>query len=73
MSETGRALTLQMLEWIGARPRDYREVMEAWRTSCPRLTIWEDAWCNGLLARDPDTGRVLLTDKGTAFLSRRDR
>jgi len=73
MSEASRALTLQMLEWIGARPRDYREVIEAWRTSCPRLTIWEDAWSDGLLARDPETGRVSLTDKGASFLSKRDR
>jgi hypothetical protein len=73
MSETSTALTLQMLEWIGAHPRDYREVMEAWRTSCPRLTIWEDAWTDGLLARDPDTGQVSLTDKGAALLSRRQR
>jgi hypothetical protein len=71
MTEASHALTLQMLEWIGARPRDYREVMEAWRTSCPRLTIWEDAWSDGLLARDSDTGKVSLTDKGAAMLSRR--
>jgi len=62
-----------MLEWIGACPRDYREVMEAWRTSCPRLTIWEDAWNDGLLARDPKTGQVSLTDKGAALLSRDPR
>jgi hypothetical protein len=70
MSETSHALTLQMLEWIGARPRDYREVMEAWRTSCPRLTIWEDAWSEGLLARDPDTGEVSVSEKGRALLQR---
>jgi hypothetical protein len=37
------ALTLQMLTWLATRPRTYGETMEAWRTSCPRLSIWEDA------------------------------
>ena len=73
MSETTAALTRQMLEWLAAGPRDYREVMEAWRTSCPRLTIWEDAWSDGLIARDPDTGQVSVTDKGAALLSRHER
>ena len=36
-------LILDFLEWIGGGPRPYAEVMEAWRTSCPRLTVWEDA------------------------------
>jgi hypothetical protein len=73
MSDAKYALTLQMLEWIGARPRDYREVMEAWRTSCPRLTVWEDAWSEGLLARDPETGDVSISEKGRALLERRER
>ena len=33
-------LILDLLEWVAARPRTYTEVMDAWRTSCPRLTIW---------------------------------
>jgi hypothetical protein len=70
MSDAPASLTLQMLQWLAARPRDYREVMEAWRTSCPRLTIWEDAWSDGLLVRDPDTGRVSLSAKGAALLSK---
>ncbi|HEV2546493.1 MAG TPA: hypothetical protein VGU20_04095 [Stellaceae bacterium] len=73
MSETTIALTLQLLQWLAARPRDYREVMEAWRTSCPRLTIWEDAWSDGLLARDPDTGQVAVSEKGRALLDRQAR
>ena len=70
MSEATTALTRQMLEWLAVRPRHYREVMEAWRTNCPRLTIWEDAWSEGLLARDPHTGHVLLSEKGRALLAR---
>ena len=45
-----RALTLQMLDWIAVRPRTYGEAMEAWRSTCPRLTIWEDALAAGLVA-----------------------
>ena len=42
-------LTLQMLTWLGARPRTYGETMDAWRTSCPRLSIWEDALSDQLI------------------------
>jgi D-3-phosphoglycerate dehydrogenase / 2-oxoglutarate reductase len=37
------ALILDLLEWIGPRERPYVEVMSAWRTSCPRLPVWEEA------------------------------
>ena len=42
-------LTLQLLEWISDRPRSYVETMDAWRSSCPRLTIWEDALASSLV------------------------
>lgn len=45
------ALTSQLLDWIGGTPRNYAETMEAWRTSCPRLTIFEDALSEGLIER----------------------
>ena len=70
MNATTTALTRQMLEWIAARPREYAEVMEAWRTSCPRLSIWEDACLEGLVGHEVDTGRVILSDAGRAFLLR---
>ena len=38
-----RTLVLDLVEWIGDRPRPYADVMAAWQTSCPRLPIWEDA------------------------------
>jgi hypothetical protein len=38
----GAHLTIQFLEWLSDRPRTYGETMDAWRTSCPRLSIWED-------------------------------
>ncbi len=53
------ALTLQMLEWIAARPRSYAEVLDVWRTSCPRLSIWEDACIDGLIDSDPQDGRIV--------------
>jgi hypothetical protein len=67
------ALTLQLLAWIAARPRTYAETMEAWRTTCPRLTIWEDAVSDGLVnvdgAASMQDGRVRLTDSGRALLA----
>jgi D-3-phosphoglycerate dehydrogenase len=40
---TINSLILDLLEWIGPRGRSYAEVMSAWRTSCPRLPVWEEA------------------------------
>ena len=45
------ALVLDFVEWIASGPRRYCDVMEAWKTSCPRLTIWEDAIDQGLVQR----------------------
>jgi hypothetical protein len=45
------ALILDLLAWLAKEPRPYGEVMEAWRTSCPRLTVWEDAVDLGYVAR----------------------
>ena len=66
------ALTIQLLSWISSRPRSYGETMEAWRTSCPRMPVWEDAIRDGLVALDGNTGMrtraVVLTDRGRAML-----
>jgi hypothetical protein len=46
-------------------------VIETWRTSCPRLTIWEDAVDRGYVMRQPMTGqgaRVAITEHGAEFL-----
>lgn len=43
MSEVLRPLVLDLVAFVAERPRPYAEVMDAWRTSCPRLTVWEDA------------------------------
>jgi D-3-phosphoglycerate dehydrogenase len=51
MSQTVDDLILDLLEWIGPGRRPYAETMEAWRTSCPRLPIWEDATDQGFIVR----------------------
>ena len=48
-TEAIEPLIRQLLEWAAARPRSYGEAMEAWRSSCPRLTVWEDALSAGLI------------------------
>jgi hypothetical protein len=71
MPDPADALTLQLLEWISGRPRTYAEVLDAWRTSCPRLSIWEDACIEGLIAYDPDGERIVtVSAKGRALLAR---
>jgi len=69
------SLILDMVEWIDSRPRTYTEVMDAWRTSCPRLSVWEDAVDAQLVVRrhSPDSGELMVyaTDTGRTFL--RDR
>ena len=64
-------LVLDLLEWLSAGPRPYTEVIDAWRTSCPRLTIWEDACDMGLVTRrKPAAGPQLveLTPAGINLL-----
>lgn len=68
------SLVFDLVAWVAQSPRPYDEVMEAWRTSCPRLTVWEDALDNGLVARLPDpTGQtmVIATPRGRALLNQR--
>ena len=66
------ALTCQLLDWIGGEPRNYMETIEAWRTSCPRLTVWEDAISAGFIERVPAPkmrdAMVRVTEVGTAYL-----
>jgi hypothetical protein len=45
------ALILDLLEWLATGERGYADVMDAWRTSCPRLPVWEDATDRGLITR----------------------
>jgi hypothetical protein len=60
MSDTVDPLVLDLLEWIGPEARPYAEVIEAWRTSCPRLPVWEEANARGFLERRHEPGREAL-------------
>jgi hypothetical protein len=74
ISDPLEALLLDLLEWIGPEPRPYAEVMEAWRTSCPRLPVWEDAEERGLVERQCADGRtsvVAVTERGRRLLRER--
>lgn len=77
MDEPLRLLTRQFLAWVAERPRTYGAVIEAWRTSCPRLPAWEDAIDQGLvrIEHEPGTGMnnapVVLTAAGRAVLGLR--
>ncbi len=71
MADSTDPLVLDLVEWIAREPRLYSEVIEAWRTSCPRLTIWEDAVDRGYVARKSVAGggvHVVITKGGEVFL-----
>jgi len=71
MANTLDALVLDLLEWIGPGPRRYAEVIEAWRTSCPRLPVWEEANERGFVERHHAQGleaMVSVTVLGKEFL-----
>ena len=51
MTDTLDPLILDLVEWVAKRPRSYAELIDAWRTSCPRLTVWEEARDRGLVNR----------------------
>ncbi len=72
MSNPVDALILDLLEWIGPEPKPYPEVIDAWRTSCPRLPVWEEANERGFIDRRHRDGAgtfVALTGRGAAFLA----
>ncbi len=73
MSDSVNLLMLEFLAWISSRRRTYADVMEAWQTTCPRHTVWEDAMIDGYIQlnrrdtlRDPE---VTLTPRGLALLN----
>jgi hypothetical protein len=69
-------LILDLLEWIDREPRSYADVIDAWRTSCPRLTVWEDAMDRGFAVREHVKGRevmIRLTAEGREFLREHER
>ncbi len=70
MSDTVDSLILDLLEWIGPNTRPYSEVIEAWRTSCPRLPVWEEATERGLVVSHYESGSetVSVTARGVKYL-----
>lgn len=73
MPESIEPLILDLLEWIGPEPRPYGEVLDAWKTSCPRLPVWEDAADRGFIVRrrrDGSGAFVAVTPLGADHLRR---
>jgi len=72
MPEPVSPLMVQFLAWVSSRHRTYTEAMEAWQTSCPRHTIWEDALIDGLIQVKSNGPRpeaeVTLTPRGRTVL-----
>jgi hypothetical protein len=68
MPEPVSLIMLQFLAWVRERPRRRADVREAWR-SCPRISVWEDAVMDELVAFDRD-GVIVLTPGGRAALAR---
>ncbi len=76
MSVTLDPLVMDLVAWVAKDPRPYDEVIEAWRTSCPRLTVWEDAIDRGLIARSRAADKTLMvtaTGAGLRFLRENGR
>jgi hypothetical protein len=67
MSDTLTPLICDLLEWLDRQPRTHAEVIDGWRTSCPRLPVWEEATDRGLVARRGI--RVEVTSRGRSFLA----
>ena len=76
MAESVSLLLREFLSWVASRRRTYAEAMEAWRSSCPRHTVWEDACRDGLIQLErtgplPECA-VTLTPRGQALLAGQD-
>src|SRR5262245_19622903 len=73
MPEPLSPLMIEFLAWVDSSPRTYNEAMEAWRSTCPRHTIWEDALLEGFIqvgsAGTPQPSEVTLTARGRAILN----
>jgi D-3-phosphoglycerate dehydrogenase len=73
MTDNIESLILDLLEWINREQRTYRQTMDAWRTSCPRLPVWEEANRQKLVERISSPGRsiVRITPAGTELLNKK--
>jgi hypothetical protein len=72
MAEPVSLLLVEFLHWVASRRRTYAEAMEAWRSTCPRHSVWEDALVGGLIQIESDDGpnppKVSLTPQGRSVL-----
>lgn len=70
MFDAPEALIRDLLRWVDAEPRRYDEALAYWRTSCPRLPVWEDALDAGLIRRHSGERGIMLelTPEGRNFL-----
>ncbi|MGJ4912002.1 hypothetical protein [Bradyrhizobium sp. HKCCYLS2033] len=71
MAGSADPLVLDFVEWIARAPRSHAEVVATWRTSCPRLTVWEDAADLGYVTREAIAGAgifIVATDAGAELL-----
>ncbi|MGJ5034658.1 MULTISPECIES: hypothetical protein [unclassified Bradyrhizobium] len=71
MAGSADPLVLDFVEWVARAPRSHAEVVATWRTSCPRLTVWEDAADLGYVTREAITGAglfIIVTDAGARLL-----
>jgi hypothetical protein len=71
MSDAVEPLLADLVAWIAKEERPYSDVMEAWRTSCPRLPVWEEANARGLVTRERGADGIAVvrvTAAGRRFL-----
>jgi len=75
MIDVVESLILDLLQWLASGEKSYDQVMDAWRTSCPRLPVWEDANERGLVSKVHANGRsvVRITPSGVALLEKHNR
>jgi hypothetical protein len=75
-TDTLDPLVLDFVEWVAGEQRSYSDVLDAWKTSCPRLTVWEEASERGFVMRlyVPRHGVFIgVTPAGRAFLRQHGR
>ena len=74
-NQTVSLSVLEFLAWVSIRPRTYSEAMESWRSTCPRLSTWEDALSDDLIQIESgdtlDQARVTLTARGKALIDQK--
>jgi len=72
VSQTVEVLVVDLLEWLSRKERSYAETMEVWRTSCPKLPVWEDAIARGLVYVESGNRKsfVRVTSAGAELLTR---